>query len=295
MADPLTSGVSYFPNYVFVGGITRYNPQLIGANALAYSPQAGGGNPGSIAAYLDQFVPVPNSDLDTVYTSLDFLNWTGFDPYMPDALNQISPECYGSLPFVEMRNSVLFANAILERYIPLRQCQENCEPCQSPSCGARLWTQGLIDSGDQKSSGEHPGFDYQVYGAVLNADIELPQQVTMGIAGSWTARNVQWDEQMGGAHANGAKGAIYASYMPSCFFIDAMLSSGFNWPAAHRDINFPIATNTAITGQQVSNIPINRKARSSQTSFDLDGHLQAGIIRKRMFLGHASCPDFLFL
>ena len=276
-----SNGTHYFP-YTYDG--IRYNAQPMGANALAYTPMAGGGNPGVIAAYLDQFIPAPYSDLEDVYTSLDFLNWIGFDPPLPIALNQISPECYGSLPFVAMRNSILFADSILERYNPLRQCQESCGPqstCEPLSCNTRLWIQGVIDSGDQSHTGEHPGFDYTTYGTVVNVDFQPLRHMSMGVAGSWLATNVHWDEHVGGAHINSAKGGLYASYVPSCFFIDTMLGGGYNWTSAHRKIDFPIAFSTAnVTATrgtiQISNMPVDRKAHSHQTGYDLEAHFQTG-------------------
>ncbi len=275
------NGTHYFP-FTYDG--IRYNAQPLRDFALAYSPLAGGGNPGAIAAYLDQFVPAPYSDLEDVYTSLDFLNWIGFDPPLPLALNQLSPECYGSLPFVAMRNSILFADSILERYNPLRQCQESCgqqSACLPLSCNTRLWIQGVIDFGDQNHTGKHLGFDYATYGTVINVDFQPLRNTTVGIAGSWLATNIHWDDHIGGAHCNSAKGGLYASYVPSCFFIDTMVSGGFNWTSATRHIDFPIAVSSAkvtATGGTIpiSNMPIDRKAHSNQTGYDLEAHFQTG-------------------
>jgi len=273
-------GTNYFP-YTYDG--LRYNTQPVGAIALSYAPLAGEGNSASIAHYLDQFVPAPYSDLESVYTSLDFLNWVGFtDSPLPKALTQLSPESYGALPFLAMRNSILFSDAILNRYLPLKQCQESC--CSlgndQSSCDTSLWIQGVIDSGKQQSD-HHIGFEYMTYGTVVNVDFQPLSNMTIGVAGSWLATNIQWEKGGGGGHTNSGKAGVYASYVPSSFFIDTLVSGGYQWSSAHRRIDFPVATSLAVvtaTGGRmfVSNEPINRNAHSHPNSEDLEAHVQSG-------------------
>jgi outer membrane autotransporter protein len=119
------------------------------------------------------------------------------------------------------------------------------------------------------------------YGTVANVDFQPLKQMTIGVAGSWLATNVHWDEGIGGAHGNSAKAGVYVSYVPSCFFIDTLVSGGYTWNSARRHIEFPIAFAPAIVTATrstilVSNEPINRKAHSHPNGYDVEAHFQAG-------------------
>jgi uncharacterized protein with beta-barrel porin domain len=60
-----------------------------------------------------------------------------------------------------------------------------------------------------------------------------------------------------------------------------MFSGGYNWTSAHRSIDFPIASTLATVTAGggtilLTNNPIDRKAYSDQTGYDLEAHFQTG-------------------
>lgn len=80
-------------NWPFIPSENYLHGQPIGTQALRYRPTVGGGNAGSVAAYLDQFIPQPYSDLENVYVLLDYLNYTPYGSVpLKAAMQQISPE-----------------------------------------------------------------------------------------------------------------------------------------------------------------------------------------------------------
>lgn len=282
------NGTHYFPNYAFVTG-TRDHVQPIGAVALSYKPMAGCGNTYRVAAYLDKFVPAAYSDMEKVYTALDYLNWqnagTKQAEYQRDfrrALCQISPERYGSLSFVLIRDALLFGNALFERHHALGTClRRDCDRCCS--CRERcfdLRIDGLGEFGKQGPSECFCGygdFDYQTGGASIDFDWYACKNFELGIGIAGLANALAWngcDDEIGShgrdgkAHVADMKAGLYFSYMPACFFIDGIVSGGMNWSSSNRSIVFPVIDNA---------ITVARQAHAHQKGHDVEAHLQGGI------------------
>ncbi len=122
-------GAAGAPQYYIVGqnaGAGCATPQNIAASnyivmlnmgnfALAYGPNAGGGNSGSVAAALDQAIfPAPFTAMDSVYNSLDLLNFT--DPaQLRWALSQLSGEVNADLTSVSIESGRSFLGIVGQR------------------------------------------------------------------------------------------------------------------------------------------------------------------------------------
>jgi hypothetical protein len=265
-------GTNYFPNYEFVVG-TRNHPQPIGNFALSYQPMAGKGNTHHIAAYLDQFVPRAYSDLEKVYTILDFLNWIGFGPDpIQQALNQIGPQDYNAITFVVTRNALLFGNAILERCNLFREnsccdpcCQDNCNTTNGSSGG--LTFQAVGEYMNEKREQHQVGFNDWTGGGVITYDCQPQNNLILGMSVAGLDNYLKWHEDRGSAHIAGAKLGLYSSYCPCIpclpidLYIDGLVTGGYNWTKARRSIQFP---------------GVNREARSRQTGYDVAVHVQGG-------------------
>lgn len=251
------NGTYYFSEYCFFLGL-RDHPQLIGATALSYQPMAGGGNSGHIAAYLDKFIPIPYSDLENVYTSLDYLNWTGFGPDpLQEALNQISPSRYEALAFIGMRNILLFANLFLD------QCREECESkrCMPIFCHGRLWVTGVGEFGNQETVHTMTGFDYQTGGAVGGIDCQLCEDWLFGIGLAGLNSHLSDHHDEGSGSLTSTEMGLYVNYAPGCYFVDGLLSAGYHWSSLSREIRF---------------LGVNRVAHGHPKGFDLGAHIQGG-------------------
>lgn len=258
------NGTNYFPNYAFTTGV-RDHQQPIGAFALAYKPMAGTGNSGHIAAYLDKFIPAAFSDMDYVYTALDYLNWVNFGPApLQGALNQISPERYGALPFLATRNALLFSNTLLDFRYLCPDCSTTCKSdltCDVP-IEPRFFLQWVSEQGQDYSKRKQRGFSYCTWGGIGNADLRLSKELTMGIQAAYFCNKIHFNHEGGSAHQQNVMGGLYATYDTSCYFLDGLLSGGYNWDRARRSIRF---------------LGIDRSAHSRPSGFDVEAHLQYGL------------------
>lgn len=103
------SGLQYLPLSDYV------NQQPIGAAALLYEPNAGGGNPGAVAGALDRGpYPAPYTGMTSVYNSLDLLNYPDSAP-LRAALSELDGEIHASVQTVMLGDNLYLREAILGR------------------------------------------------------------------------------------------------------------------------------------------------------------------------------------
>ncbi len=269
------NGTHYFPDYAFFVGV-RDHPQPIGNIALSYRPMAGSGNTQHIAAYLDQYIPQAYSDLENVYTALDYLNWVAYGPDpIRQALNQIGPQDYNAVTFVVTRNSLLFSDALFERCRLLRACRHRCacdpcgcaDGCDSEDGIPRFSLQGVGEYMHVQREHHQAGFNDRTGGAVGTFDCLPAEDLAMGISVAGMDSYLKWQQERGSAHIASAKLALYGSYSPfsSClgadFHVDGLITGGYSWTKAHRSIEFP---------------GVDRQADSRQTGYDVAVHMLAG-------------------
>ncbi len=272
------NGTDYFPDYIYALG-NRYHDQPIGVQALLYEPMAGSGNAQQVANYLDQFIPVTYSDLYTVYTDLDYLNWNNpavntnqdlYTCYFRQALRSMSPDRYEALLFVAMRSGLLFSNALLEQHMYTCCCGDDscCGGCSgAPRLWPRLWIYGIGECGENKKQHCLSGFDYSTGGIVCAADWQPCNNLTVGAAVGGLYDSIKWDNGGGSALDGDLKLGAYMHYAPSCFFIDGVLSGGWRWGSARRSIVFNAID--SFSG-------LYRCAHSNQKGNDLEARVQVG-------------------
>ena len=259
-------GTKYFPTYTFTSPNTRNHKQPIGAIALAYTPLAGNSNAGRVAAYLDTFIPQAYSDLENVYHFLDYLNYVDFGPDpLQDALNQISPERYGAISFLNFRNALLFGYTLLDanphrRGRRLGLCPSGPGNSKNNS-KVNLWIQGMGEFDSKKNESFYNKFDTKTGGIFGCVDIEARPHFFCGIGAAGTWNDISWKGLPGKAHGGNAKIGFYASYYPTSFFIDGAICGGADWNSVSRSINF---------------YGVNRQASSHPDGEDVEIHLQAG-------------------
>jgi outer membrane autotransporter protein len=286
----------YIPNYL--------HGQPIGAQALRYKPTVGGGNAGSVAAYLDQFIPPPYSDLENVYTLLDYLNYVGYGSGpLKAAMQQISPERYDALATLGLRADLLFGNALMQRSQALRLglaggpatseaagppawerlaqliCVSNgSEPrgifpavpqsSVSPQ-GIGVWARGVGEFGSQGNLGERTGFAYNTGGLVGGIDWQPRQDVIIGFGAAYLGTAFTWDQSGGNGNVNYAKFGLYCSYYNPRWFVDGVFSGGVNWTNAARNI--------FISSDSPLMPVVNRQANGNQTGHDLSLQGRVGV------------------
>ena len=291
-------------NWDYIPTTSFFHGQSLSAQALSYAlPLQGRGNAGKIGAYLDQFIPAAYSDLENVYTALDFLNFADWGTVpLQNALKQIGPERFSSLSSLGQRNSLLFGDALLQRSQLLRsglgggdasaggigeglgrlaQLAYVCgfsdprlvSPTMLPSQAARngvgLWARGVGEFGNQASGSDFTGFGYRTGGVVGGLDWQPRRDLILGFGAAYLGSDLNWNNSGGTASVSNAKFGLYATYFTPRFFLDGVFSGGVNWTATSRRI--------AIIDGLPSDLAIDRLAAGNSTGHDLAADLQGGV------------------
>ena len=306
-ANPAVPLTDYTDNggvfYNYISTTNYLHGQTLGAQALSYKPLAGGGNAGRAAAYLDQFIPRAYSDMESVYTLLDYLNYPGYGSGpVRAALQQLSPERYDAFSTLGVRADLLFGDALMQRSQALRlglaggagesvalpeslsrlaklayvsgfsdprMVSPGMLPAQVGYRGIGVWARGVGEFGNQGSSGDRTGFVYNTGGVVGGVDWQPRPDVTLGLGAAYLGTGLTWDQNGGNGDVNYAKFGLYGSYFTPRGFVDGVFSGGVNWAAAQR--NLVMSSDTPL-------IPgVSRTASSSQTGHDLALHLRGGV------------------
>ena len=304
-----TSGGGYdFTDYsTFIPAESYQHIQPLGKWALLYGPRVNCVNAKIMAVYLDKFVPQPYSDLENVYTVLDYLNWDGYGPEpLKAALRQLTPERYDAFNAVGLRANLLFGDALMQRSQTLRlglaetsglsekfsdslgqiaklayvssfsdprMVSPGMLPSQFRRDGLGLWAWGVGEFGNQSNYGDRTGFRYRTGGFVAGVDWQARPNLVLGFGASYLGTRLNWNNDGGAGDVNYAKFALYGTYYISRFFIDGVFSGGVNWTTANRRIVFPYVPG----GFPDSMTRVNRSAASSQTGHDLALQLRGGV------------------
>lgn len=291
-------------NYPYISLSSFIHGQALGAQALSYKPLTGGGKAGQVAAYLDQFIPQAYSDMENVYTLLDYLNYApyGSGP-LRAAMQQISPERYDALSFIGLRANLLFGDALMQRSQALRlglaggagesaaalpeglgqlaQLAYVCSftnprmvtpgmlPSQISQRGIGVWARGVGEFGNQGSSGDRTGFAYNTGGFVGGLDWRPRRDVILGFGAAYLGTGFNWDQRGGNGNVNYAKFGLYGSYFTPHWFVDGVFSGGINWADTTRNIY--------ITSDSPLMPEVNRQAASSQTGHDFTVQWRSGV------------------
>ncbi|MFI5330146.1 MAG: autotransporter outer membrane beta-barrel domain-containing protein [Desulfobaccales bacterium] len=291
-------------NWDYIPTTSFFHGQLLSAQALSYAlPLQGRGNAGKIGAYLDQFVPAAYSDLENVYTTLDFLNFADWGTVpLQNALKQIGPERFSSLGSLGQRNSLLFGDALFQRSQFLRSglgggdasgetigeglgrlaqlayvcgfsdprlVSPNMMPSLATRNGVGLWARGVGEFGNQASGSDFTGFGYRTGGVVGGLDWQPRQDLILGFGAAYLGSDLNWNNNGGTASVSNAKFGLYASYFTPRFFLDGVFTGGVNWTATNRRL--------AIIDALPSDLVIDRLAAANSTGHDLAAHLQGGV------------------
>lgn len=259
-------GTHYFPTYRYTSADTRYHRQPIGDIALSYKPMAGKGNAFCVANYLDLFVPPAYSDLENVYTILDDLNYVGYGSCpLQNALNQISPARYDTLSYIAFRNAVTSGNIVFEQQLFKQWEQRWYGLCRAtPTCDARpyYWVKVVGQTNKETSACRYNNFGYDTGGLVCCFDWQLRSVLVAGVNVAALGNKFHWYNCGGSGRGAEAQLGLYASYFPSCFFIDASLAGGFHRSKTCRTIRFE---------------NIDRHAMSHNRGTSLSAQMQAGL------------------
>lgn len=241
----------YLPNDDYV------NQQDMGKRALAYRPLAGRGNVGKVASALDHAPELPAlfSDMDGIYNSLDLLNIGDPGP-LRSALVQLGGEAYADVSSVEIAGGWMFLNVLRDQMRLGRQAAggNGLSSLAAGTIGAgelRFWLGGYGSAGRISGNGNTHDLDFGLGGPVAGVDYQVSRDLRLGGAIAYSRGSFSVDGLSSNGHLNTYSGALYASYAPGRFYVDAALGYARSDAKLTRDIVFPGVTRAA-TGKPSS-------------------------------------------
>jgi uncharacterized protein YhjY with autotransporter beta-barrel domain len=233
----------------------------------SYSLLAGSGNAHATAEYLDAFVPAPQSDMEGIYTTLEDLNVVEFGPdHLQVALNRISPEYFGYLPALALRNAITTSTIFLENYHTRRSNCTYCNNCpHNTSCKQKyssISAQGIIESGQYKNhtcinQSACNEYSYKSSGGAAIIDLWQSHSTlcSIGIGGFHNSQRYGYCKKPN--HLNSGHIELYTRYQPCAFFIDGLLDIGFSKSSTNRSIIFADIDRIATSKQKGSSMALH--------------------------------------
>lgn len=261
-------------NAAFVPAADYRNRQSINGTALAYRPNAGTGNTYAVAAALDVGAfPAQFSDMDTVYNSLDLLNY-GSPDALRAALKQLDGESYADFGYLRMMSGRAFLDVLHQQMRLARSRPSTASATAETVLSLTEPSATAAEIGDLKRSlatagaggrrTEAGGVWFAPYGAVgavygdaathsvsyglhgfaAGGDFELFGDFRIGGALSYSSTALSTSLASSGTN-EAFSVAAYASYAPRPWYVDAAAGYAYNWGNLTRTIAFPGIFRTA--------------------------------------------------
>ena len=247
---------------------------------LLFFPLAQSGNPGAVAAYIDRLPTAePFSDWSVVNLMLGYLT----SGTLPQALTQIGPERYDTLTQLDIQNTVLFTNAIMERgrnrrlATPSRKMKavrSEVTPTSGSGGsasfemnrdGLSFWGEGVGAFGRQDSSRDHVGFQHQTGSFIAGADKRIRENLLLGSGFSLSRTGFSWNDGLGDGNISQINLGLYGMVPIEPFFVNGVLTGGVRKADVSRRISFP---------------GVDRRAASSPEGYNLAASLNSGLNKR---------------
>jgi outer membrane autotransporter protein len=264
-------------NPAFLPDASYMNRQAINGYALAYRPNAGKGNTYAVAAALDTGAfPAQFSDMDTIYSSLDLVNY-GSAGALQVALKQLDGESYADFGYLRMMAGRMFLNVthqamraarigqasptaspLAAAELPLSLTEAPATPAemagdlrrQMASPGARrtesggVWFSPYGAIGALYGSAATHSTSYNLRGFAAGGDRRISDDFVIGGALSYSNTAVSTSIPNYGSN-EAVSLAAYASYSPGAWYLDGALGYAHYWGKLSRTIAFPGIMRTA--------------------------------------------------
>ena len=270
-------GLSSSPNCespAFVPAANYMNRQSISGTALSYRASAGTGNTYAVAAALDVGVfPAQFSDMDTIYNSLDLLNY-GSPDALRAALKQLDGESYADFGYLRMMAGRAFLDVMHQQMRAARLRRPSSlasaeaalsltEPSPARTVigdlgkslataggGSRrteaggVWVAPYGAVGAVYGDAATHSASYGLHGFAAGADIEILDDFRIGAALGYSSTGLSTSLASSGSNEAFSL-AAYASYAPRPWYLDAAAGYAYNWGSLTRTIAFPGIFRTA--------------------------------------------------
>ncbi len=268
-----------FADYSRLPADSYMNATLIGNHALSYSQVVKSGNAGRIASYLDRFIPAAYSDMEMVYTTLDFANYDAIGTSrFAKTLERLSPDMFDATSIITFRSDLLFANAVLEHQL-MTWREPTPTPCDKdskhvlPNPCQQAWFNVSGEQGLQTNGNNRVGFYYQSGGLMSGTDCLINPNLMLGGVAAYLRSHVGMDNHRGNGDLNQLKLGIYANYVTADYLLNASLTSGVNWGTYHRHIQIEGIGYAVLTEMPVDALVVDRNATSDPLGGNIGLHL----------------------
>jgi len=240
------------------------------------------GNDRALTGALDDIADDATGDLAYVIGRIDFMTPSDIEA----ALHQLWPTTLSGLEAVSFNNISLFNNTVMDR---LRNLQQGFYAADQPgflfagdpriflasagdTTGLGVSKSGqyntgaygrmLFSHGNQESSSEHPGYDYNTAGFVFGMDKSFSPDFIGGVDIGYVSSDIFFKDT---GESRGSVETLHAGVYGTRIFdrlhIDASLSGGYLWYESDRRIVFST---------------IDRNAKAEFNGWELDAHIGAG-------------------
>lgn len=224
----------------FIGELSYDNPNIIvlTVNPIPFATLIRGGNPGKVADYIDTLTPLPEgSDLDNIIEKIQLMSIAN----MRDAFDQMQCSMYKGIALSQESNLIRVRSLVTQRVNDLYRA--TC--IRDISKENSFWVSPFFDYYHQDNNSSSTGFHTMTSGGVIGFDHKFASRNYIGIAGSYTFSNVDWDNRKGKSDINSFYCLLYHSWFNNKYFINSSVFGSFSNIEAHRNISFSSISRTA--------------------------------------------------
>lgn len=109
---------------------------------------------------------------------------------------------------------------------------------ESPFDKFGVFVNGNFSMGDKNRTNQELGFDFNSQGVTAGIDYRFSDNFVMGTAFGYNGTNSGFDQSRGGVNIDGYNFSLYSTYYVKDFYVDGMLTGGWNAYNTSRQINF---------------------------------------------------------
>lgn len=242
-----------------------FNGQSVMDAVLFYPAMASSDNGRSLAAYLVSHTPVPYSDMESVFNSLDILYNPASKKLFNSALKSISPRRFDHLA-VSGYHVAALQNEVIDNRIDRLALKRST---------SGLWAQAARKVQKCPDS----GFDGAINGMIIGFDKKSSEKTTSGFSLAWMQGSVDWYDNGGEAVTDYYRASAYSVLYFEHAFLQAVVSAGSADGRSLRNINIDTFYLPSAHGPDLSPLSaLSRTARARQKAWDADIALRTGVL-----------------
>lgn len=242
-----------------------FNGQPVTDAVLFYPVMASSDNGRSVGTYLVSHTPVPYSDMESVFNSLDVLCNPASQELFNRALNSISPRRFDNLATSGYQVVAMQNRAIDDRIDRFAASEK----------ASGIWAKAARMVQKYPAS----GFDGAVSGMIIGFDKKSSEKSLSGFSLAWMQGTVDWYDGGGEADTDYYRAAAYSALYFDHAFLQAAVSAGSADGLTLRNINIDTFYLPSAHGPVLSPLSsLSRTARAMQKAWDADIALRSGVL-----------------